>query len=192
MERNEYNGWLEGSTLGWIEEADLEPGQLEWGEFMPIRVKIDVTKPLMRKKKLNIGYLEPMCISFSYERTPDFCYWCWIIGHGHTDYEQWPGRNNKELEEPLSYGNWLQAGQQGNDEEGNRRLLKVFRQWIQGICRWPIRHHRLWMAILLLAGTPSSGSGSQSTSKASMPGQETAQDLRPLAAVLRRVKQKSE
>lgn len=58
MAQNEYIGRLVGSSLGRLEEVDIEEG--EWGEFMRIRVHIDITKPLICCKKINIGMSEPI------------------------------------------------------------------------------------------------------------------------------------
>lgn len=47
MARNETIGHEVGKSLGWVEEVDLESGEVEWGEFMRIRVVVKVTKPLL-------------------------------------------------------------------------------------------------------------------------------------------------
>lgn len=41
---------------------------------MRVRVNLDITKPLHRGKKVNIGAKSPRWIHFSYERLPNFCY----------------------------------------------------------------------------------------------------------------------
>lgn len=58
MARNEYIKNLIRNALGKAKEVNVVPDEVEWGEFMQIRVNLDVTKPLLRKKKLNIGLLE--------------------------------------------------------------------------------------------------------------------------------------
>lgn len=87
MARNEYVGREVGMALGSVEEVDLDYGEVEWGEFMSIRVAMDITKPLLHHKKLNLGGHELVWVSFSYERLPDFCYCCGILGHTHKDYK---------------------------------------------------------------------------------------------------------
>lgn len=47
MAQNEYIGNLVGASLGKVEEVDLPHGDVEWGEFMRIRVSIDITKPML-------------------------------------------------------------------------------------------------------------------------------------------------
>lgn len=55
MAQNEYIGWLMENALSELEEIDLDHGEFEWGEFMCLRVTIDISKLLLRCKKLNIG-----------------------------------------------------------------------------------------------------------------------------------------
>lgn len=47
-----------GAELEWLEEVQLPEGEIEWGEFMHIQVCIDITKPMLRCKHLNIGLTE--------------------------------------------------------------------------------------------------------------------------------------
>lgn len=112
MARNEYIGKLIGASLGRVEEVDIEEGAVEWGEFMQVRVHLDITKPLIQCKKMTIGSSEPVSMSFTYERLLDFCFCCGIMGHNHKACPQW--LKGKELYdwEGLSYGSWLKTGQQ--------------------------------------------------------------------------------
>lgn len=79
---------------------------------MHIKVTLDITKPLLRKKKITIESLDPMCISFTYKDLPKFCYWCRVIGRNHKDYTRWLGHSKSRVNDEvlLSYGNWLRAG----------------------------------------------------------------------------------
>lgn len=54
MARYDYIGRMIVNSLGNIEEVDLEVGEVKWGEFMRVRVKLDISKTLARKKKLTI------------------------------------------------------------------------------------------------------------------------------------------
>lgn len=47
MARNEYMGNVVGKAIGRAEEVDLEKGEMAWGEFMQVRVHVDVRKPLL-------------------------------------------------------------------------------------------------------------------------------------------------
>lgn len=73
-------GALIRNSICVVEEIDLDKVEIEWGEYMRIRVKINITKPIPRKKKLNLGFLEPVWVTISYERLSNFCYVCRLMG----------------------------------------------------------------------------------------------------------------
>lgn len=92
-----------------IEEVDLEVGEVEWGEYMRVCVKLNITKPLVRKKRFTIWGLEPVWISFTYKHLLDFCFYYGIIGHGHKYYTLWTTRRKHGKEDSLPYGMWLRV-----------------------------------------------------------------------------------
>lgn len=57
---NEYVGRVIGNAIGQLEEVDIETGEVEWRKFMQLRVKLDITQPLLQKKKICIGEMEPV------------------------------------------------------------------------------------------------------------------------------------
>ncbi|MBA0575590.1 hypothetical protein Golob_023934, partial [Gossypium lobatum] len=70
-----------GNTIGELVAIDWKDRLRSWIEFMRLKVKIDVSKPLRRIVKFidkdgieRIGLLK-------YERLSDFCHSCGIIGH---------------------------------------------------------------------------------------------------------------
>lgn len=60
-----------------------------WGQFMHVRVTIDISKPLVHDKMVNIGSSALVWVRFSYERLPNFCYRCGLSSHGHLDCDKW-------------------------------------------------------------------------------------------------------
>lgn len=58
MAKNTYVGQLIRYSLGKFEDVDLKQGNIEWGEYMHVRVTVDITKPIARRKKLTIDNLE--------------------------------------------------------------------------------------------------------------------------------------
>lgn len=46
----------------------MKIGNVTWGEYMRIRVRLDITQPLLRRKKFTIRDLQPVWIQLSYER----------------------------------------------------------------------------------------------------------------------------
>lgn len=48
MARNGYVRNLVESMLGEVLEVDLDMSEVEWGEYMRVRVQINITQPLQR------------------------------------------------------------------------------------------------------------------------------------------------
>lgn len=67
MAHNEYIGNLIGNSLGIVVEVDQEQGEMAWGEFMRVRVNIDVSKPLLRRTKIMIRSDYPCWVHSTYE-----------------------------------------------------------------------------------------------------------------------------
>lgn len=76
MACNWYIGKTIGTSVGRVEEVDFEYGEVKLGVVMRIQVSIDITKPILRRKCLNIGLAKQIWVHFTYERLPDvwFCY----------------------------------------------------------------------------------------------------------------------
>lgn len=113
MARNEYVYKLVGDTLGQLEEADLDHGEVEWGEFMRLRVGIDIKKRILRRKHLNIALMEPVWVCFLYERLPDLCFYYGVLGHSHRECHLWTMLKDKCEKDGFPYKNWLKAGPNG-------------------------------------------------------------------------------
>lgn len=60
MAHNKYVGQKGGATLGSLEEVDISFGEVEWGEFMRVQIRLDISKLLLRRKKFNIGLSKPV------------------------------------------------------------------------------------------------------------------------------------
>ena len=70
-----------GNKMGELIMVDAPKSGLAWGPFLRIRVNIDITKPLMRGKMIQIDDLEASWVVFKYESLPIFCYRCGVFGH---------------------------------------------------------------------------------------------------------------
>ena len=69
------------NEMGELITVDAPKSGLAWGPFLRIRVIIDITKPLMRGKMIQIENLDAGWVVFKYEKLPIFCYFCGILGH---------------------------------------------------------------------------------------------------------------
>ncbi|KAL0313473.1 UNVERIFIED_CONTAM: hypothetical protein Sradi_5746600 [Sesamum radiatum] len=77
-----------------------------WGASIRVRVALDIRMPLKRFLRMRTATGE-LTVSFTYERLPNFCYGCGVLGHILRDCP-------KSVEDPdsfngteLQYGSWL-------------------------------------------------------------------------------------
>ncbi|XP_022841874.1 uncharacterized protein LOC111365549 [Olea europaea var. sylvestris] len=110
MVRNWKMGDFIGRQLGKVIEVDIDKIEIARGEFLHVRVCLDISKPLLRGKKIYVGSYKPFWTRFSYERLPNFCYLCGVLGHGHKDYILWKPAMEAYTTSDYSYGPWLRAG----------------------------------------------------------------------------------
>ncbi|XP_073151980.1 uncharacterized protein [Henckelia pumila] len=99
-----------GSQLGDVEEIDTRENGFSMGKFARLRVRLDLRQPLKKHIRLKIqSGQEDVFVLLSYERLPDFCHNCGIIGHSFRDCE------NSWLEKgKLTYDSWLKAPLRGS------------------------------------------------------------------------------
>ncbi|PPS12936.1 hypothetical protein GOBAR_AA07704 [Gossypium barbadense] len=70
-----------GNTIGELVVIDWKDRYGGWIEFMRIKVKIDMLKPLRRVVRMVDKAGEEKIGLIKYERLPDFCYACGVIDH---------------------------------------------------------------------------------------------------------------
>jgi hypothetical protein len=103
-------GKMIGSSIGQVEEVDTDEDGVGWGKFLRVRIRVDLTKPLMRGKRLKVQGVS-MWIDFQYERLPRFCFSCGVVQHGPTGCKKRfnpPSQGGDE-----EYGQWLRAPRPG-------------------------------------------------------------------------------
>ncbi|MBA0598030.1 hypothetical protein Gorai_007810, partial [Gossypium raimondii] len=97
-----------GNALGELVAIYWKDRNGGWTEFVRIKVKINVLKPLRRVVKLLDKEGTEVIGVIKYERLPDFCYVCGLIGHSSKTC-----KHNKEgsplNESNLQYGSWMRA-----------------------------------------------------------------------------------
>jgi hypothetical protein len=101
-------GFKLGSIVGKVEEVVIDMDGIGWGEYLRVRVHVNLKKPIPRGRILKLKD-QSLWILFQHEKLPKFCFSCGIISHG-------PGgcivRDGKaKLGEALGgeYGPWLRV-----------------------------------------------------------------------------------
>ncbi|TXG48501.1 hypothetical protein EZV62_024376 [Acer yangbiense] len=80
------------------------------GRFIRVKVRIDISKPLMRCLRLNVDDSGEITTAILlYERLPEFCYAYGIIGHGLSDCPNDDARLEALEGIFTKYGHWLRA-----------------------------------------------------------------------------------
>jgi hypothetical protein len=97
-----------GSFVRIVEEVDVQEEATGWGEYLRVKVSIELSKPLARGRMLHIPG-RSIWVAFKYEKLPKFYYACGIIHHWRQGCSgQGKGKQNAE-EEENQYGSWLQV-----------------------------------------------------------------------------------
>ncbi|KAL4277931.1 hypothetical protein GQ457_03G016560 [Hibiscus cannabinus] len=99
-----------GACIGSVVGTDMRIIDGNMGEFMRVRVNIDVTKPLRRCVALGGCGTKPRLCPLQYEKLPNFCHGCGLIGHLVIDCPRQP----YDPQVKFQYGDWLRANLKAN------------------------------------------------------------------------------
>ncbi|KAJ1395095.1 Zinc knuckle CX2CX4HX4C [Sesbania bispinosa] len=110
--RSKKMGIKIGECMGPVNDANLYEIQGR-GSFVKVHVHLDIDKPLLHG--VNVGSKKDgvFWVDFQYERLPQFCYSCGLIGHDESTCEAKEGA----IDEERKFGPWLKASHFG------RRIL---------------------------------------------------------------------
>ena len=97
-----------GETIGTVIPSE-HAKEMVGGDFLRVRVEIDVSKPICRGRKIAINTDEFIWVAFKYEKLPNFCYWCGRVSHADKECEIWLASKGKLTQEQQEYGAWLHA-----------------------------------------------------------------------------------
>lgn len=70
-----------GNFFGTFTQYDCKNNSSIWREFMRLRIRIDVRKPLKRKKKICKKDKPEVVVNCKYEKLGDFCFICGLLSH---------------------------------------------------------------------------------------------------------------
>ena len=97
------------SMVGEVVNSRADNEDYEGGNFMRDRVKVDVTKPLSKCRKIGLCNGEESWASFKYERLPNLCYWCGRLTHHDKGCSIWLNRKGTLRESDLKFGSLLRV-----------------------------------------------------------------------------------
>jgi len=89
--------------------VDVPDSGVQWGRCLRVRVRLDMSKRLVRGKKITVEGRECKWVNFNYEKLSNFCYRCGLLCHALKDYPV-NGDGNKWIENmELQYGAWMRG-----------------------------------------------------------------------------------
>lgn len=94
-----------GSRVGKVEDIGTDAQGECFGEYVRIRVSVNITKPLKKIIVLKQEGKEDIPMPVVYERLLDFCYSCGCIGHQFRECKEYRDQKKEEL----PFGPWLKA-----------------------------------------------------------------------------------
>lgn len=96
-----------GNFFGVFLQYDAKNNSSIWREFMRLRVRLDVRKPLKRKKKIVKKDKSEVVVHCKYEKLGDFCFLCGLLTHT----ERFCKRKLENEGEVMNkdWGHWLRA-----------------------------------------------------------------------------------
>ncbi|XP_050281590.1 uncharacterized protein LOC126722475 [Quercus robur] len=106
---SQETGEAVGNSIGMVVQVADPEDDGAGGEFLRVRITMDISKPLPRCSRLRSGGRQLGLVGLKYERLPNFCYWCGRVTHGERDCEVWLRGRGKLRREDQQYGEWLRA-----------------------------------------------------------------------------------
>jgi hypothetical protein len=83
-------GMQVGSTVGEVEDIDVLDDGVACGEFLRVKIRIDLSKPLARGRIIKLQGKE-IWVAFQYEKLPRFCFNCGVVIHSNQKCGEYGG-----------------------------------------------------------------------------------------------------
>lgn len=91
-----------GNSIGRYLDCDLRDVTGEWKNYFRIRTEINISLPLKRQLSLKLPSGVVVQLPVKYERLPQFCFFCGIIGHTEHGCLAYFQRQDKNVAKPFS------------------------------------------------------------------------------------------
>ncbi|XP_020199593.1 uncharacterized protein [Aegilops tauschii subsp. strangulata] len=107
--------------IGRVKETQLSPRLFYEGDYVRIRARVLVNKPLTRVTPLNVVGEGRKFLPVKYEKIPYFCQVCGLMGHNHEESEMEYGRRKTSNGEA---GCWHREGRMHRSSQVEAELLE--------------------------------------------------------------------
>lgn len=130
-----------GNFFGEFTAYDPKNNNSIWRECMRIKIRLDVRKPLKRKKKIKRKNGTEFVVSCKYERLGDFCFACGLVTHTERFCRKFIDiRSEGGAQE---WGSWLRAQSRRGASQGCSKWIREEDDvgWTERVGRgnnWPI------------------------------------------------------
>lgn len=111
-----------GNFFGEFMEYDPKNSNSIWREYMRIRIRLDVRRPLKRKKKVTRRDGSEFVVLCKYERLGEFCFVCGMITHTERFCRKNLGNRGESV--VRDWGSWLRAPPRRVGMQGKSKWLR--------------------------------------------------------------------
>lgn len=141
-----------GNAMGKFSCMDNSHEKGFLGSTLRFRVTIDITKPIRRMIQVTGPDGQEITVQLAYERLPNFCYYCGLIGHlvkdCHDCFEIIDDRGEVPVDK-LAYGEWLRTHANAHHAKFvNGSLAKSWENLQDQLFRCPERRPKLRVAMV--------------------------------------------
>lgn len=119
---SEMVGQQLGNFFGEFLLYDAKNNTSIWRECMRVKIRIDVRKPLKRKKRITRKNGQDFVVQCKYERLGDFCFRCGLVTHTERFYRRTIDR--REGEGNRDWGTWLRAPSRRGSGQSSSKWLR--------------------------------------------------------------------
>ncbi|TXG66222.1 hypothetical protein EZV62_007497 [Acer yangbiense] len=117
-------GCFLGTIVGEVVEVDEGDTGSYTAKFLRVRVILEIDKPLRRCLRIDVmGDGVESVMLLKYERLPDFCFRCGLIGHSVKDCPEKAMVAGKGMKEDFIFGSWMRGF------PPNRKMGSWGRKW---------------------------------------------------------------
>jgi hypothetical protein len=97
-----------GSTVGEVVDIDVLDDGVGWGEYLRVKIRIDLSKPLARGRIIKVQEKE-LWVAFQYEKIPRLCFNCGVVMHNKQSCGGLGGRKKQREAKTDDYRSWLRV-----------------------------------------------------------------------------------